>query len=91
MAAPFVLTGRTVVVRLSEVPVDLRKQAAEKAAVHWGLTGVAFLELMIAAEHPRNDVELEVDEAKAARIRAGRFPPGPFPVFEDPTRRRRRA
>lgn len=90
MATPFALKGELGTVRLQDISVDLRRVAAEKAAVAWGLTGTAYLELMIAAERPREHRPLVVDVAKIERVLAGRMIPGPFPELppQDPWVRR---
>lgn len=80
--ASFALTGRTETIRLSEVPVEVRVAAAEKAAKFWDLDFFEALKLGMIAESGSPDVELEVDVAKIERVMAGLAVPGPMPVFK---------
>ena len=84
MATTSAYTGRTAVVRLSDVPKDLRLEAASRAAKKWGLRGIPYLELMMVAETASPDCKLTVDEAKAHRVLVEKkFPPGAIPALED--------
>lgn len=70
-------------VRLSQVPTQLRLQAADILIRKAGLTTFAAIEMTLAAAEPREDPELLVPADKAAIVlEKGRFPVGPFPVFE---------
>lgn len=72
-----------VTVKLSQVPQSLRLQAADMLVKKAGLTTFAALELAMAAAEPLQDPELIVPIAKAQIvIEQGKFPNGPFPVFE---------
>ncbi len=72
-----------VTVRLSQVPQALRLQAADILVKKAGLTTFAALELCMAASDPIQDPELTVPITKAMLvIEKGKFPIGPFPVFE---------
>lgn len=82
-ATPFALKGELVEVRLQDISVDVRKDAAVKAARKWGLTGLDYLELMLAAESPRPHRPLLVDVAKIERVLAGRVVPGPIPELPE--------
>lgn len=71
-----------VVVTLSQVPVELREQAALMAAKAWGLTGAAYLELVLIARAGRPDCVLEVPARKYDLVmRKGKLPPGKIPAF----------
>lgn len=73
----------TVTVRLSQVPRELRQQAADVLVKNAGLTTFAALELALAAAEPIQDPELVVPAAKARLVlEKGKFPTGKFPVFE---------
>lgn len=72
-----------VTVRLSQVPKELREQAADMLIKKAGLTTFAALEFALAAAEPLQDAVLEVPAGKAHRVLVDhKFPPGPFPVFE---------
>lgn len=72
-----------ITVRLSQVPQSLRLQAADILTKKAGLTTFLALELSLAAALPIEDPELLVPADKARRVLVeGRFPVGPFPVFE---------
>lgn len=89
-APPFALTGERRDVRLTEIPFAVREDAARKAARKWGLTGMDYMELMLAATDPRPHRPLSVDVAKIERAMAGKIIPGPIPDLppQDPWLRR---
>ena len=71
-----------VTVRLSQVPLELRAQAAQVLIRKEGLNMIAALLMAAAAESPIEDPSLEVPADKAHLVlEEGRFPAGPFPVF----------
>lgn len=59
--------GGRVVVRLSEVHLDLRLEAAEKIIERGALRGVDAAEIMLAAYHPR-PCHILVPPEKAVRV-----------------------
>jgi hypothetical protein len=71
-----------VTVRLSEVPQKLRLEAASVLIKKMGLETYAAIELSMAAAAPVEDPSIEVSAEKAARVLAGKFPVGAFPVFD---------
>ena len=76
------LQGR-VPVHLSEVPLSLRMAAADAINKKMGLTTFAALEISCGAAEPVQDPVLWVSAEKARMVlEQGKFPPGPFPVFE---------
>lgn len=83
MATSFALTGRTKVVRLSQVPYEVRVATAEKAIERWGLSGLEALHLRLVAETGSPDAELSVDVAKIEKVMNGKPVPGSFPKLED--------
>lgn len=68
--------GRTVVVRLSMIPRELRELVADEYVERAGLTGVPALELRLRAMVPREDPELEVPLEKWEAVMLGRKPKG---------------
>lgn len=76
----FALTGRTEVVHLRDVPEKLRMEVAERIIAAEGLTGTREIDMKMAAIAPRH-ATIEVDVAKADRVRQGRVPPGPQPKW----------
>lgn len=72
-----------VTVRLSQVPEELRRQAADLLIKKMGLTSFVAIGLTLAAADPRQDPEITVSLEKAVMVlEKGRFPKGPLPVFE---------
>ena len=81
--SPQVEADGMVTVRLSQVSKSLRLQAAETLTRKAGLTTFAALELSMAAAAPVQDPCITVSEEKARLVlEQGRFPIGPWPVFE---------
>jgi hypothetical protein len=68
--------GRTVAVRLSDVPKELREKVADEFIARVGLAGIEALTLKLAAAIPREDPVLEVPEEKWDAVREGRQPRG---------------
>lgn len=78
MLSPDRTVGReSIVVRLADVPIDLREQVAEKLIARAGLSGVDELEMRLAAIRPVENPELTVavDKAEMVVLR-GRQPTG---------------
>lgn len=70
-------------VHLSQVSQELRLQAADVLIKKAGLDTFAAIELSMAAAAPAEDPELLVPAWKVQLVlEKGRFPKGPFPVFE---------
>lgn len=70
-------------VHLSQVPASLRMAAADAINKKHGLTTWAALEISMGAAEPVQDPVLWVSAEKAHLVlEEGKFPPGPFPVFE---------
>lgn len=81
--SPQVEADGMVSVRLSQVPQSLRMAAADVLVKKEGLTTFKALELCMAAAEPLQDPVLLVSAEKAHLvIDLGKFPIGPFPVFE---------
>lgn len=72
-AAPHQQGPPTVVVRLSEVPERVRVHVAERMIRVGELTGVAAIDLRMAAYVVRQDPAIEVDAVLAARVLSGRL------------------
>lgn len=70
-------------VRLSQIPVHLRQEFADKLRARDGRTGYdALLEWGLAVEAVRQDPVLHVPEWKADLVlRHGKAPPGATPRF----------
>lgn len=58
----------TVIVRLSDVPVDVRLRAADRIIRREKLQGLEALEIGMAARMPRHDPRLRVSKAEADRV-----------------------
>lgn len=76
-----VMPGRaTVIVRLSDVPLDLRMKVADQIVKRGALRGLEAAELMLAAHRPVENPILRVTPDKATRvIKDGRLPLGDMP------------
>lgn len=71
-----------VVVRLSEIPLELREKVADRLVAAWERHGVhpeRWLELRLAAISGTPDVALEVPAWKADLVLAGKQPVGSTP------------
>lgn len=66
--SPITGANGKILVRLSHIRPDVRRRVANRVIRVEGLTGVPALELLIAAEHPRQDPVLLVDEAAARKV-----------------------
>jgi hypothetical protein len=66
------------VVRLSQIPAELRQSVAHELAKHWKLQGLTYAAWMIRVTRPqgREDVAIAVPAAKAQLIMAGKRPAG---------------
>lgn len=64
------------VVRLSDVPLDLREAVAHELASAWKLKGIPYLLFLTRARNPtpEQDVMLEVPVAKARLVAEGKRP-----------------